>query len=98
MITHVYAVRDDKAAAYLLPFFQLTTGMAIRSFSDRCNDITHGFCQHPEDYTLWQLGDYDDETGLISPHPVPLLVRQGVQCKTQTELEQAPLLREASHA
>lgn len=98
MITKVFTVRDQKAAAYLLPFFQMTTGMAIRSFSDRCNDLTHGFCQHPEDYTLWQLGTFEDESGLFDLLPVPLLVRQGIQCKTQAELTDAPLLHEVPSA
>lgn len=61
MLLQMFTVYDSKAEAYLPPFFMAARGAAVRSFSDTCNDPTHAFNQHPEDYTLFHLGQYDDQ-------------------------------------
>lgn len=61
----VFSVFDSKAAAYLPPFFQATAGMAARVFQDACHDEKHQFNRHAGDYTLFQIGEYDDETGKL---------------------------------
>lgn len=62
MIQNVFAVYDSKASAYLTPFFLPTTPMAVRVFSECANSTDHQFGRHPEDYTLWHLGTFDDNT------------------------------------
>ena len=45
--------------------------MAIRSFSDAVQDQDSAFNKHPEDYSLWEIGEFDDQTGEIiyyTPH------------------------------
>lgn len=59
---NVFAVYDTKANAYLPPFYLPTVGMAVRVFSDCVNSDSHQFGQHPEDYTLFHLGIWDDAT------------------------------------
>lgn len=66
MIMKVFAVHDAAVQAYLQPFFSPTTGAAIRSLTEACNDPKHEFYKHAKDYSLWLLGDYDDSTGLIT--------------------------------
>ena len=63
MILQVYSVFDEKAKAYMTPFFQQTNGMAQRAFSDAVNDRDHAFCRHPDDYFLFRVGSFNDETG-----------------------------------
>ncbi len=65
MIHKIFTVFDEKAQAYIAPFTCHQTGMAIRSFTDACADQTHKFGAHPEDYTLYQIGFFDDETAEI---------------------------------
>lgn len=97
MIIKIFAIHDAKAAAFLLPFFQMTTGLAIRAFSDSCNNVEHNFCRHAEDYTLFQMGTYDDGPGSFEMLPTPLPVRKAIEVKTQTEMPlAAPLLREVN--
>jgi len=62
----IFCVHDAKASAHLPPFFLPTAGMAVRAISDCVNDPSHAFGQHPEDYTLFQLGSFDDQTGMIT--------------------------------
>lgn len=62
----IYTVHDAKAEAYLQPFFMRTNGEAIRSFADACQ-TNEQFKKWPADYTLFELGEYDELTGVITP-------------------------------
>lgn len=72
MRLRAYAVRDAKAEAYLRPFFTETRGLAVRSFSDAVNDKSSPFFTHPEDYSLWELGAFEQDTGLLVAELVAL--------------------------
>lgn len=63
----IFAVWDAKALAFLEPFFMPTAGMAIRSFHDAVNKQGTQFNQHPEDYSLWQIGMWYSAEGLVKP-------------------------------
>lgn len=63
-----YAVRDSKAERYLPPFFAPTRAVAVRMFQQAANDQSHNFNNHSGDYTLFEIGTFDDETGAIAPH------------------------------
>lgn len=71
MIQQMFCVYDSKADAYLPPFFLHSDGMALRVFSDCANDLTHQFGKHPEDYTLFHLGKFDDQTAKIELNETP---------------------------
>lgn len=61
MIMKMFTVFDSKAEAYLPPFYLSTRGQAIRAFSDSANDPGHAFNKHPSDYTLFMIGEFDDQ-------------------------------------
>lgn len=63
MKTKLLSVYDSKAEAYMQPFHAQSRGSAIRSFTDETNNPQSPFNRHPADYTLFELGDYDDATG-----------------------------------
>jgi len=60
MIHNMFTVYDSKAEAYLPPFYEQTKGSALRAFMDTCSRPDHPFYKHPEDYTLFHLGSFDD--------------------------------------
>jgi hypothetical protein len=60
---HIFSVYDEKAKAYITPFFLPEIGQATRVFGDMVNDTNHQFGMHPQDYTLFKIGDYDDGSG-----------------------------------
>ena len=64
----VVAVKDRAADAFGRPFFVQTQGVAIRSFMDEVNRQAEDnqLYQHPDDFDLFELGMYDDSTGMIS--------------------------------
>lgn len=68
MIHKVFAVYDSKAEAYLPPFFVQNQAVALRSFASAAQDADHQFHKFGADYTLFELGEYDDSTGVITTH------------------------------
>jgi len=74
MIHQIYTVFDSKVAGYLRPFFAQTKGAAVRDFSDAVNDPAHSFNRHAEDYTLFELGTFDDFNCQFIIHPTPLSI------------------------
>lgn len=59
----IVAVRDRALDAFNRPYFAPTTGAAIRAFSDEINRGDSPMNPHAEDYDLFDLGTWDDETG-----------------------------------
>lgn len=62
----VYSVFDSKAETFGTPMFFLTKGIALRAFSDVCADAGSPMAKHPNDYTLFQIGSYDANTGKLT--------------------------------
>jgi len=65
MIYKVVAIRDKAIEAFGQPIFVSAVGQAVRSFGDEVKrvDQNNGINKHPEDYDLFLLGTYDDQTG-----------------------------------
>jgi hypothetical protein len=68
MIYYVYSVYDEKVKTFGNPFYKPTNPAAIRDFADLAKDQNTTVGRHPEDYTLYQIGEYDDQTGLMTPY------------------------------
>lgn len=69
MKTIVFAIWDEKAAAYLSPFFMPNEATALRAFGAAVNDKESSFWQFPMDYTLYRLGAFDDHSGHLDKEP-----------------------------
>jgi len=80
MKTRLYSVYDLKAKAFLQPFFSVLDGTAIRAFSTAVNDPSTMLNKHPEDYILFYVGEFDDESGALSAaaQPVQLVMAAAV--------------------
>lgn len=61
MLLKMFTVYDSKAEAYLPPFYLAASGQAVRTFADTANDPNHAFGKHPSDYTLFEIGVFDDQ-------------------------------------
>lgn len=73
MMLHIYAVLDRKAQAFGRPFTIQNDAMAIRAFAAAQSDPGSEISKYPEDFTLYSLGAFDDQTGEIIPnHPKPV--------------------------
>lgn len=72
MKTNVYTIKDIIMNNFCMPFFAMHHDHAKRICKDL---VTRGegttIFDHPEDHDLYHLGEFDDVSGLISPHPMP---------------------------
>lgn len=75
----MFSIYDSKADAYLPPFFLHNEFMALRVFTDCANDQTHQFGKHPEDYTLFELGSFEDSNAKIALHDTPKSIAVAIE-------------------
>lgn len=69
MLHKLFTIYDEKAEVFLPPFFVPTLGIALRAFTDTINSKDHQFGKHPADYTIFQLGSFDDATAELEQKP-----------------------------
>jgi hypothetical protein len=81
----ICSIRDSAADAYGRPFFLPSVGVAIRSFTDEVNRAAEDnqIYQHPEDFDLFELGEFDDVTGRFTLLDVPKQLALGRMIKVR---------------
>jgi hypothetical protein len=85
MKMNIYSIYDQAAKAYLNPFFLHNDGLAIRAFQDNVNSTDdNNIAKHPDQFTLFKLASYDDQTGLIEALPSPTHLTGGLEVKNPT--------------
>lgn len=71
----VVSVFDSAAQAFGRPVFVAAPGQALRSFQDEVNKGEGDLSKHPEDFTLYQLGWFDDNSGQFDTDSPAVLMR-----------------------
>lgn len=66
MILQCYSVYDKAVGCFMPPFYAKSRGEAIRMFMDAVGDKNTPFCKHPEDYILFQTGEFEDGVGIFA--------------------------------
>lgn len=61
------AIHDSKSESFGRPLFVRAYGEAERSFSEVVNDGKSDYAKHPGDFTLFEIGSYEDNTGVVTP-------------------------------
>lgn len=72
MKIHIYSVYDSKTEVYGQPNFMLNKGTALRAWQDAANDPQSTISKHPADFTMFEIGYWDDDTGTIVMHPAKI--------------------------
>lgn len=67
MQTNVYSVYDVTSETFGAPFLLLTDGLAMRSFYEAAMNPKTEINKYPDEYVLYNIGKYDDDTGLMQP-------------------------------
>lgn len=88
---NIYAVLDVKAQIYSQPHFMQTNGVAIRSFATACEDTNTQFNKYPEDYSLYEIGNYNVETAELSK-TTPKQIANASEFVQTVPLEQSNLI------
>lgn len=74
----ILSVHDAKVNAFAQPFFMRTQAEAMRGWIEVVNDPSTQFNKHPEDFNLFLLGDFDEDTGVITPLNAPNAVASAI--------------------
>lgn len=65
MTLKIYSLFDEKAKMYSQPFYMAHDGLALRAFGDLVGDPKTTPGKYPVDFTLWKLGEFDDNSGIF---------------------------------
>lgn len=64
----IYSIKDN-----VMGFERLFTcpndGMALRLFADTCKQEGNQISDHPEDFSIWRMGELDSEKGITAEEP-----------------------------
>jgi len=66
MKQQIYAVYDQCSGIYDSPHFGNADAIVKRSFMDIATAADNAISKHPEHYSLWRLGAWDNTTGKIN--------------------------------
>jgi len=91
MVKKIFAIYDEKSEAYLQPFFLDTIGQAIRAITDCLSDPNHNFSRHTADYTLFLIGEFDDNDATITVNKTSLGSLVEIKPKTDNVTQLADL-------
>lgn len=85
MIRYVCSIFDNGIQSFGSPVFVPHTGAATRSFADEVRRPSqpgqdNQLFNHPEDFDLYQLGEFDDQTGEFRSLDRPNLLLRGKDC------------------
>lgn len=61
----IFSVYDEKAEIWSKPIYGRTTALAVRQFDDAVNDPTTELHKYAGDYTLFEIGEWDDTEGTV---------------------------------
>lgn len=82
----MYTCHDSSAKAYLPPFVTPSERDAIASFKDAANDPQSNICKYPGDFTLIQIGEFDERAGVLTKLETPKIIMTGSAAKKDSDV------------
>jgi hypothetical protein len=79
MKLRVFSVYDTKTEAYMTPLFFQSKGQAVRSFTEVANDKDHAIGKYPEDFTLFEIGIWEDADCKFDLYLTPMSVGKAIE-------------------
>ena len=74
MKTKIYSIFDNKMGTFQLPFYAHNSGHAIRTVTKALRSANSHLADFPEDYVVYEIGEFNDESGGIIAHNQPIHV------------------------
>lgn len=87
----VFSVYDSKIEAFMQPFFLRTRGEAIRAFTELCSDATSNPGKYPADFTLFELGTFEELSGKFVMHTTPTSLGLALDFKRVDHVRDIPI-------
>ena len=72
----IVSILDTAAGAYGRPAYVASEGVAMRQFQDEVNRASddNQLYRHPDDFQLFYLGTFDDNTGAMDLLAQPMMI------------------------
>lgn len=88
MKLNIYAIMDNKMSAFMTPFFSHNDQTAQRSLKIAVTTEGSPMSAAPEDFDLYKIGVFCDESGLIEPDPTPVFVVRAAHLKEKSSTDE----------
>lgn len=80
MVYGVFAIYDAAAGIYTSPTIDVTDVSATRNFAQAVNNPGSAMNFKPDDFSLYRLGFYNVETGMLDAVVPPVKIVSGDKC------------------
>ncbi|QXP08586.1 MAG: nonstructural protein [Arizlama microvirus] len=70
----VFLFKDAKSLTYGPPFVEQNKGMVIRAIQEQLQQGQAVWAKHPQDFTLFEIGDFDPTTGIVQMHETKVAI------------------------
>lgn len=84
MLLKAFSVYDSKIRTYLPYVFYPHKGSALRAFEYAANDSSSNICKYPADHTLFEMGEFDDQTGAFVSLNAPINLGNAIEFKSNS--------------
>ena len=74
MLQNTFSAFDKKGQYFLGTFNSRSDAEAVRRFGDTVREKGNVLSDHPEDYALYKLGSFDDNSGKIVGETAPVFI------------------------
>lgn len=75
----VFCIYDSKVKAFTNPMYFREAGEALRAWENTTRDESTMFSKFPADYTLFEVGYYDELTGDFTNHEAKINLGTALQ-------------------
>lgn len=82
MILKMYCIYDRKTEIHHPPNMAHNTGHALRVFTEIFATPNQVFGKYPEDFQIFEVGSFDDQSGMLTALKTPHLICSGTELMT----------------
>lgn len=82
----LYSIYDQSSEVYNTPMYFNREAEAIRTFTTLVMDNNSLVSKFPDDYTLYEIGHWNDQTAVYTPHPAPVIIIKASHIATSLKL------------
>lgn len=72
MLFTVFSIFDSAIKTWLPPMYARNKGEMLRNFADAVQDANSKLAKHPGDYSLFELGTFDDDKCIFDMLKAPV--------------------------
>lgn len=80
----IFAVYDSKIERFMQPFYAEHVGQALRMWDQLVNDGKSSVSQYPDDFSLFEIGSFDDAKGMVNSLSIPKSIQGAFETKRKS--------------